>query len=72
MRGRAAAEIEDVSEEWTECGDTGYDDADGVFSVAPEYDVGYAVCKNILASDVRGRSAVDSQRYSSVLVKFTV
>jgi hypothetical protein len=52
LRGRAAAEVEDVSEEWTECGDTGYDDADGVFSVAPEYDVGDAVYKNMLASEV--------------------
>jgi hypothetical protein len=50
---------------------TGYDDAYAVFGVSPENNIRDTIYE-LLAPLLHGCWTVDSQRYSSVLVKFTV
>lgn len=72
MRSSIPTEVEDISEKWAQCRYTSYNDAHTVFGVAPEYDVRYTDCEGLLALGSLGGGTVNIQRYSSVLVRFTV
>jgi uncharacterized membrane-anchored protein YitT (DUF2179 family) len=71
---RGAAKIEQVSKERTQCSYTSYNDADTIFRISPEHNIGDAVYEKRLASGYKydtGNGGY-SQRYSSVLVRLTV
>jgi hypothetical protein len=72
MRRSVASQVEEVSEEWTQSSYTGYDDTDAVLGVSPEDHVGDTICEELSATEVFSSGVFDSQRYSLVLVKFTV